>query len=203
MNTVKRVLITGCPRSGLSFLCQLLIDAGASIGESTGTRKDKSYLENDRIRKELDSLLYLRRKSRITRKDVISLKITFDKEVLESDSSVFVYKDPRLIYLYKIFDSLFHPEWVSVRRNEEDTSNSCLHTGFMRGYSTTEEWTNWVSNFNLKSDALESNVDFISTIRPTKVINGDFTEIIDLLVRLGLDTNIDFEKYKSNTLWRV
>jgi len=73
----------------------------------------------------------------------------------------------------------------------------------MRGYSTTEEWTNWVSNFNLKSDALESNVDFISTIRPTKVINGDFTEIIDLLVRLGLDTNIDFEKYKSNTLWRV
>jgi hypothetical protein len=179
------------------------MEAGASVGESTGTRKEKSYLENDRIRKQVNHLLHLRRTSYISKNDVDNFVKEFEIAEMESDADVFVYKDPRLVYFYKILERSLGPEWLIIRRNENDTATSCKNTGYMHGYSSKEEWKSWVHSFNCKLDSLSGYVLKSKEVRPTKIVNGDFDEAIDLINDLGLNTGIDLNKRIGNSIWRI
>ena len=78
-------------------------------------------------------------------------------------------------------------QWIIVRRDPMDIVNSCMRTGFMRGYGTPVGWRYWVMEHEKRfSEMKDAGLD-VREVWPQKMINGEFSEMESVVKELGLE----------------
>jgi hypothetical protein len=115
-----------------------------------------------------------------------------------------MYKSPAIALTWPIWAQAFpDSKWVIVRRDDRDILNSCIKTGFMRGYSDPREWQQWIDAFKDCFEEMKSSLVLVREVWPQKYVNGDFGEIAETVEWLGLRWNPDkVKEYVNPSLWR-
>ncbi len=200
------ILITGCPRSGTAMVAGIFHICGVFSGVT-----DKMY-ENIRVRDYLVKN-YLRKIDMdpngcypilnwypMCFPDYWNEKISEEFISQGLNQERWMYKDCRTTLLWMLWELSF-PEaaWVIVRRKSEDIIESCKKTGYMRTFSekgtyaplgvqSVESAWKWVVNeYIIRFDKITNQVKTQFTVWPEKMAQGNFDEIKNVVLGLGLE----------------
>jgi len=211
------IIITGIPRSGTSLTSGIIELCGAFGGNTTPPNKHnpKGMFENDRIRNELLKPYFAdirydprgqyplpKSINNLPEQENLSNKL---KDIIKEqgyEDGKYYYKGAKIILIWPVWKKAFpNSKWVLVRRNVNDIADSCARTSFMDtfskkyfqskiGVNTEKEGWKWWAKFHIKriNEMLESDIK-IKQVWPSKIINGDFSEIKNTVEWLGLDWN--------------
>jgi len=100
------------------------------------------------------------------------------------------YKGAKMSLLWSLFHNAFpNAKWVIVRRRKDHIVNSCMKTHFMRNRSTEKEWEEWVDIHEKEFVNMHEAGLQVKEVWPSKFIEGDFREIIDIIEWCGMKWN--------------
>jgi len=201
------ILITGAPRSGTSMVAGIIHLLGAWGGNMIGPHLEnpKGFFENGAIKEGVTDpymfnlgydLLGKReipplRKRRIPRlkqdiRNVLSLEGYDDgpwffkspMACLVSSAWIHVYKDAK---------------WIIVRRDIEQNAQACINTSWMIGRSGLQQWVDYVAEYNRRMDLMFDDIDpdSIFSIWPQKIVDGEYSELENAIIALGLNWDED------------
>lgn len=217
--TKTPILITGLPRSGTS-MTTALIDAGGAFGGNVlgpTPANRKGQFENRRICRTVVKR-YLKTLNsdplgQCSWPDLRNLDPTennpFHKllEIIQEDGwdgdCPWYYKEPKMCLIWPAVHNVYpDAKWVICRRNSSDIIRSCKRTAWFRSTLKTEQqWTTWL---NHHLDALEQIKDNCQAreVWPYRFLNGDFSELVDVLDWLGLHFNEEVaNEFVDRSLW--
>ncbi len=213
------IFVTGCPRSGTSLYCGCLVRSGAVGGALCGatSANPKGQYENSAIRNKLIKP-YLRNRcadplGQDPLPDVTNLPdypglrhmvLDMLKEQKVNLQNPWFIKVCKACLIWPVFEKAFpEAKWVIIRRKKEDIITSCLNTSFMRKRRTREEWAEWVDHHVSRFDEMKKFMpDRTFEVWPTKMINGDLTEVKESIEWLGLDWNEDaIVEWIDKSIW--
>ncbi|MEE9356492.1 MAG: sulfotransferase [Methylococcaceae bacterium] len=225
------ILITGAARSGTSMVAGIINLCGAFGGVMSGPNRNnaRGMFENVQIRNKIIKP-YLRTMGldalgQYPLPDITNLSScpnigTKIKEIMENEGynnkqKVF-YKGAKMCLMWPVLHNAFpDAKWVIVRRNTVDIVNSCIKTNFMRAFSRdvfrkavganneAEGWTWWVNQHEKRFAEMEKNGLNIKTIWPELMINGDYSQIFEVIDWLGLKWNDAAKSFIDPKLWRA
>lgn len=219
------ILITGCARSGTSMTAGIVhLIGGAFGGELSPPNKNnaKGMFENQKVRNQLikpflksincDPL------GQFPLPDIEVLKnfadefcIKWQKRIYEiiksqgyNNKSAWFYKGAKMCLIWPIWHRAFpNAQWIIVRREAEDITNSCLRTSFMKAYRKKSGWLGWVAEHEKRFEEMADAKLNIQEVWPQRMIAGDFTEIQIVLNNLGLEWDLDEARsFVDPGLWR-
>lgn len=209
------ILITGAARSGTSLIAGIIEICGGYGGTMFGAHPHnrKGMFENTYIRENImkpylkqigadERCQYpLPKKRKI--KDIPNLEMKINdifKEQGWDGRQTLFYKCTKINHVWNVWDSNFPvAKWVIVRRDSNNIVNSCMRTGFMRAFNnewvrrqvnakTTEEgWFWWVRQHEKRFKEIKHHTNNNIEIYPSKMVEGDFSEIKGLITWLGLE----------------
>ena len=211
------ILVTGCARSGTSMTAGVIDLCGAWGGKLTGAlpHNRRGQFENSVIRNHIIKP-YLRSMNcdplgqkplpdvnNLTpfptlRKQVVDVMKTQDYE-----GGSWYYKGAKMCLMWPIWAEAFPgAKWIIVRRDDEAIINSCLRTGFMRRYNTIDGWQYWIDQHKKRFQEMHEAGLVIREAWPTKMVQGDFTEMQEIIDWLGLRWNdAGVRDFISPALW--
>jgi|APSaa5957512535_1039671.scaffolds.fasta_scaffold05366_11 hypothetical protein len=218
MKENKIIFITGAARSGTSLTAGVIKLSGAWMGSTSGPTiyNKKGMFENGDIRERcikplfnklgvdplaqnpLPNVNLFKEIDPIQWRDRI-LDILKDQGLEENQT--WAYKGAKMCLMWPLFHAAFpKAKWIIVRRRKEEIINSCLRTGFMRGFNTREGWSGWVDEHITRfNEMLNADLD-LREVWPQEMIDGGFKEIKSVIEWLGLDWDqektIDFVEPK-------
>lgn len=212
------ILITGCARSGTSLTAGIIELSGAFGGLTTPPRAHnrKGQFENDTIRNTVIKAYLLRAgfdpMGQNPLPDINNLlEFPNIKECMEKimkkqgykENMPWYYKGAKLCLIWPIIHKAFpNAKWVIVRRNNKDIINSCLKTHFMRAYKDTKGWQKWIDEHKRRFYEMEVNNLNMKYIWPSNFVNGNLTEIQEVINWLGLKYNQNIIKeFIDPKLW--
>ena len=201
------ILITGAARSGTSLTAGIVNICGAFGGELAGPNihNQKGMFENNVIRQTLVKPYLtsigcdpLGQKPLPNIKQVFSVTIeraNIWRRAVEQIMKRQGYKDGPWFYkgakscLYWYLWSLAFPDakWVVVRREPKDIVRSCMQTSFMRAFRDAIGWHRWVETHEQRFGQMVTAGLQVREVWPKKMIDGDFTEIEEVISWLGLE----------------
>jgi len=201
------ILITGAARSGTSMTAGVINLCGAWGGEMVGsTRYNKrGMFENGQIRqdmikpflvsidcdplgqKPLPDINVVRRLALMNHYMWRTQVMRIIENQGHQDNRSWMYKGAKMCLIWPMWFFAFQrARWIIVRRDKDDIINSCLKTGFMSRYDCEQGWGNWVdSHIERFVEMAGAGLD-VKEVWPQKMINGDFTEIREVVESLGL-----------------
>jgi len=216
----KPILITGCARSGTSMTAGIVHLCGAWGGQLAGPNDNnkKGMFENLEIRngvvkpyfralgvdplgqKPLPDITKFfglsERQGENWKQKIFSV---IDKQGYAGQK--WFYKGAKACLFWPLWDKAFpKAKWIIVRRNDEDIINSCLKTGFMRAYNTADGWRKWVEEHKRRFFEMKKYLNVVE-VWPEKMVNGDFSEIQEVIISYGLEWNENAPAFVSPTLW--
>lgn len=198
MKRLPPIFITGLPRSGTSMTAGILNKLGVFAGEtiSGGPANPKGFYENIVIREQIvKSILSFYGKCPLGIKSLPPIdfnpNVLINKQTLSdvlynvildqgySGSLPFMYKDPKLTLMWRIFHSNFpNAYWIIVRRNRSDFIRSCLKTHFMFQHSKDPSfWHEIADTYETRLNDLQNSTNRCVEISTDDVINGDYRSI--------------------------
>jgi hypothetical protein len=211
-NLYNPILITGIERSGSSIVAKIIESCGAFAGNVTEMKENKG------IKKIVDSFYTsqlnipangqnpLPNIDELDIPDLWGSKINSMLEqdgykALQSIEMPWMYKSARIAQIWPIWTYNYpNAKWVIVRRRTGDIIQSCMKTGYMKGYSTQEGWLEWVHNQEKTiNDLIQSGVNY-KVVWPERLAYDDFEQIYEMLDWLGLKPNQDILYLCSNVL---
>lgn len=203
------ILITGAARSGTSMTAGIISLSGAFGGDMNGPNRynKKGMFENNTIRQDIvkpylkslgcdplgqaplpDNNQIFNVTEEQAEKWREKIRSVFDQQGYKGGD--FFYKGAKMCLNWFIWHKAFpSAKWVIVRRDDNDIVRSCLQTGFMRAYRDAVGWHKWVDHHKQKFEQMKVAGLLIKEVWPTKMINGDFTEIESVINWLGLEYN--------------
>lgn len=205
------VLVTGCPRSGTSLTAGILARLGAFCGDVCGPTKAnrKGQFEHKRM-KNIITKPYLRSigADPLGQNPLPEYPLDIPNDnpfsniprVLEEDGwegdRVGMNKEAKLSLLWPVVqDALPKAKWLIVRRDRDEIIQSCFRTSFMYKRRTRQDWMDWVLFHEERFKEILRNCD-AREIWPCKILNGNFSELLDVCDWLGLpfqeDVVVDF-----------
>lgn len=213
------ILITGCARSGTSMTSGIIEICGAFGGQMLmghGRANQKGFFENREIRENIMKPYLILNGADPLGQDPLPdphrlLPLANLQERIEGIITAEGYKDGAWFYkgakmslIWPTFDHAFpDAKWVIVRRNDEDIANSCLRTGFMRAHRDVKGWLRWIDHHKERFEAMKDAGLNVREVWPSKFVNGDYSEIRDVIEHLGLEWKEDAVKeFVSPKLWR-
>ena len=197
------ILITGCARSGTSMSAGIVNICGAFGGGMTGPTRNnkKGMIENSRIRNEvikiylrkincdplgqfpLPNIDYLLDDSEWLKVKV--LQIMKDQGLLSNMD--WFYKGAKMCLIWPLWYKAFPgAKWIIIRRDREEIVQSCMKTSFMRAFDEPEGWRWWVHEHLLRFGEMWHCGLNIREIWPRKIIEGNLSELKDVINWLGL-----------------
>ena len=212
------ILITGCARSGTSMTAGIINICGAWGGEMSGQNKfnKKGMFENTALR-QLVIKPFLRSigvdpLGQYPLPDIFKLPKVSDwrDQILTplviqglKDDFTWFYKCAKACLIWPIWKEAFpKAKWIIVRRRESEIVESCLKTTFMRAFDNYDGWKWWTDQHLLRFGEMWHSGLNIREVWPRKIIEGDLSEIKDVINWLELswseDKIIDFV---SPSLW--
>ena len=105
-------------------------------------------------------------------------------------------------------------KWVIVRRRTGDIVNSCLKTGFMRAFSNRnfqkavgvdnerDGWIWWVQQHLTRFREMIDEGLNVKIVWPERMVDGDFSQMMELMDWLGLKWNPEVLTFIDNKLWK-
>jgi len=216
---LEPILVTGAARSGTSMTAGVFHLCGAWGGQMSGPTSNnrRGMFENARIRNTIVKP-YLKRigvdpLGQHPLPDVNNLPQLRDLrsrvlgEILAQGyrpkQGEWMYKGAKMCLLWPLWHEAFpRARWVVVRREKADIVNSCLRTGFMRAFRDAKGWEGWVEAHEARFSEMHAADLDIHEVWPTKMIQGDFTEIQSAVEDFFLEWREDeVRKFISPTLW--
>ena len=222
------ILITGCARSGTSMIAGAINMCGAFGGVMSGPNRNnqKGMFENAQIRNNVVKP-FLRNNQldilcQFPLPDTHSIEIPDNwrnqvERIIKNEGyqeGPWMYKDPKAALLWTLWAKHFPAsKWVIVRRSTNDIISSCIKTGFMRAFNNDqnqrkvgasnirEGWAWWVNYHIQRFEELKNKVE-CREVWPEKMINGDFTELKEVIEWLGLEWNSEVLTFVDSQLWK-
>lgn len=200
------ILVTGVPRSGTSMVAGVLQICGGSFGVT-----DKMYancrIQNKILKPMLHRAGVCMEGQYPFPKDMQDVMKQADPRFKQLVEDIIwqecpgtpIIKNSRLLLTLMVWD-LSYPDakWVIVRRHDEDIINSCLKTSYMNVWDNldilyqagcktpAEGWKMWVNRYLELIQELKDNGVSYKEVYPDKIVDGDFTELQDVVNWLGL-----------------
>lgn len=197
------ILISGAARSGTSLIAGIIIKCGAWGGNMRGHSRwnPKGQFENEKIRHNvvkpyIKSMGY----DPMCQKplpDINNLQ-PFDMRSRVLDVMVsqgytnghWMYKGPKMCLIWPVWKEAFpDAKWIIVRRETEDIVNSCMRTSFMHAYKHPDGWRMWVAEHEKRFEEMKDADLDVREVWPIKAIQGDFTEVKEMVLDCGLQWN--------------
>lgn len=157
------IFVTGCARSGTSLITEILKGHGVALGEVN------SLSENMAVREGV-----LKPYLRAIGADPLGQSPLPDamepcpalRASVEAAIGPLVepwaYKDAKLALVWPVWADAFpQAKWVLVRRDAEKIAASCVRTPFMRAFTGSAGWLNWVARQEARFDEMRTHLDLI------------------------------------------
>jgi hypothetical protein len=224
------ILITGCARSGTSMVAGIIDLCGAFGGDMQGPNpyNQKGMYENLKIRSTIVrpyfQSLGVDPKAQYPLAETDNIVIPFNwreriinvmKEQGYKDGPWF-YKCPKMCFNWPVWDYAFpNAKWIIVRRRTGDIIASCEKTAFMTAFnnvavqkaigvkSSAEGWKWWVHQHERHfREMLEAGLN-CKIVWPERMVDGDYSQMYEMLEWLGLKWNSDIPKFIEPKLWKA
>jgi len=225
------ILVTGCARSGTSIVGGIINMCGAFGGQmSPGNRHNqKGMFENAVIRNHITKP-YLRSlgvdpMGQWPLPNLENLLIPVDwrqrvEQVLldqgfDGQQKVF-YKGAKMCLFWPVWNYAFpKARWVIVRRRSGDIASSCEKTGFMSAFgrkdvqravgadNERDGWLFWINHHLSCFRAMQDAGLDVRVVWPERAVDGDFSEMKELIDWCRLDWNPDVLGFVDKKLWKA
>lgn len=224
------ILITGCARSGTSMVAGIINMCGAFGGTMSGPNRynEKGMFENHKIRQDLVKPYF--RKIGVDPLGQYPLPNVNEMDIpvnwRERVQNVFLeqgykdgpwfYKGAKMCLHWPVWTYAFpNAKWIIVRRRSGDIVNSCLKTGFMRAFrhqvnqhavGANDEREGWLWWVNQHLDRFREMIDAganCKVVWPERMIDGDYSQINEMLEWLGLEWNSEIPNFIEPKLWKA
>jgi hypothetical protein len=206
----RPIFVVGLPRSGTSLVAGLLHEFGAWTGETVpGTGENiRGFFENNEIRQKI-----LKPTLRAAGGDATGItslpspnadrKLRYPvgdrrvgmrlrmRQIIEEQGynheQRWLYKEPKLTLLWRMFDNAFpDAEWVVVRRDRDSFVKSCIKTSFMAQYSKDPKFWNDVGDeYDTRLDQLMKTVSKVTELQTSDILSGDTADLKRMV--MGMD----------------
>lgn len=204
------VLITGCPRSGTSMTAGILRCCGAYAG------KVNEAFENEEINQTVfdpylrfigcDPKMLWPLPVYQNMKPLAGLirRIETNIKFQGYRHGAWLLKSSRIAVLWPLWMQNFpNAKWVIVRRKDDHIINSCMKTGYMREHKTAAGWQMWVDAYKKRFDDIHLARAYVREVWPSRFINGDLSEVQDVVRWLGLKWNGEaVHNFIKPAMWR-
>jgi len=231
MNVPDPIIITGAARSGTSMIAGVAHLCGAFKGDTgSGQHKNnaKGMFENLQIRNEIIKPLLrdmdidpkaqypLQPKKQVIpahmRNEILRIMLRQGYK-----GGRWMIKEPKITHCWPAFVYAFpRAKWLIVRRRDEEIIKSCMNTGFMNAYckantlreisvdNEQEGWQYWLNIHKQRFyDMIEQGVN-ARMIWPERMVNGDYSEMMDVVDWMGLDWAQDsVHQFIEPRLWKA
>ena len=216
------ILITGVPRSGASMIASVINMCGAFGGNMS----KRGMFGNDKIREELVNPYFkelgadLLGQYPLPKADELSIPTAWRSRVEQImyiegfKTGPWMYKDARLSLMWPVWNYAFpNAKWIIVRRRTGDIINSCLHTGFMKAFSSPENqkavgvntkeegWLWWVHQYEERFVEMITEGVNCKVIWPDRMVHGDYQQMYQTLEWLGLSWKSEVLSLIDPLLW--
>lgn len=209
-NVDRPILITGCARSGTSWVARLIDTAGAFGGKTAGPNRNnrKGMFENVAIRNTIikpylreqgwDPLgqhpLPVRSKCHHQAKDLgPQWRSRFMSIMLSHGyrSGPIYYKGAKMCLVWPIWHWAFpNARWIIVRRADDGIIDSCLRTNFMRAFQGRQGWQRWIDEHKRCFREMEAGGLDIVSVWTDKLAHGDTDELKKAIAHCGLTLDL-------------
>jgi len=208
------ILITGCARSGTSMVAGIINMCGAFGGDMSGPNHNnaKGMFENACIRNTIVKPYY--QKLGVDKLGQFPLPTPENliipagwKDQVEGvieqegyEGGEWMYKGAKMCQHWPVWDYSFpDAKWIIVRRKTGDIINSCMRTGFMRAFVRSgnqkavdvknehDGWLWWVHQHEDRFREMLKAALNCMIIWPDRMVDGDFTQIEEMIEWLGLE----------------
>lgn len=215
------ILITGCARSGTSLTAGIVEACGAFGGKMSGATNsnEKGMFENEKIKKLVKSYLRSAGADPMGQYPLPTFEQLVAHPFPKLNSSVisimekegykkgpWFYKCAKACLMWYLWDKAFpKAKWIIVRRNSDEIINSCLEAHFMKAYEDQAGWQTWIdAHQKLFWEICDSLQDSVMEVWPAKAIDGDLSEMQDMIKFLGLKWNDKkVQEFIDPELWHV
>lgn len=191
------ILITGAPRSGKTFIAEILQECGVFVGTSDKLLENRIISEKliDPFFKfngiETNQVTNLPDSTQLFMpanwKDWIHNRLTQDGL---KDGQKWLYKSCNVALTWTIWN-YHYPEakYIIIRRSEKEIINSCVKTAYITGYDTEEGWKQMIYQYNsIFTDMVMAGLN-CQVVWPDRMVTGDYSQIYKLLEWLGVEWN--------------
>jgi len=218
------ILITGVPRSGASMIASVINMCGAFGGNMS----KRGMFGNDKIREEIVDPYFkelgadLLGQYPLPSINDLSIPTAWRSRVEQImyiegfKTGPWMYKDARLSLMWPVWNYAFpNAKWIIVRRRTGDIINSCLHTGFMKAFSSPENqkavrvntkeegWLWWVHQYEERFVEMITEGVNCKVIWPDRMVHGDYQQMYQTLEWLGLSWKSEVLSLIDPLLWHT
>lgn len=199
------IFILGLPRSGTSMIAGSLHLCGAWVGETIpggGIENPEGFFENRFLREAVYKKILAG-----TKADPLGIEPLPDLETLPQVNDLYQtaydllnhegydfkqpwrFKEPKLCLLWPVYYKAFpNARWIVVRRDEDAVIDSCMRTSFMARHGKDRIfWRQWTKEYLRRLDVLKTTVPYAWEIWSQPLIDGDLTDLRNLVEWLNLD----------------
>jgi hypothetical protein len=224
------ILITGCARSGTSLVAGIINMRGAFGGVMSGPNSSnaKGMFENVRIRNDVVKPYFqslgVDKMGQYPLPDIDSLPIPYNwrkrvENIMISEGyegGPWMYKGAKMCLHWPVWHYAFpNAKWIIVRRKPTDIIRSCMRTGFMTAFnnkpnqirvganSAEEGWAWWIEQHKKRFiEMIEEGLN-VKQIWPERMVQGDYTQINEMLNWLGLEWGPEITEFIEPKLWKA
>lgn len=224
------ILITGAARSGTSMVAGVINICGAFGGNMSGPNRNnaKGMFENARIRNTIVKPFFreigVDPLGQYPLPDVNNLIVPTNwkarvEDVIKHEGykeGPWMYKGAKMCLHWPVWHYAFpNAKWVIVRRPTRDIIRSCTRTGFMRAFmnqrnqkavgvdSAEAGWLWWVHQHEARFVEMINEGLNIKIVWPHRMVDGDYSQMMELVDWLGLDWNPEVLNFIEPKLWKA
>lgn len=202
------IFVTGIERSGSSIVARIINLCGAFTGPITEMQENKDirdmvieYYKGAQVDPSGQFPLPQPSKLNIPVDWKNRVNRTLSSQKYQEDCS-WVYKSAKLAQIWPIWNYAYpNAKWIIVRRRTGDIIQSCVQTGFMKAFKNEEirkqvgvstEQEGWLWWIHEQEKQFVSMIEFgvnCKVVWPERMVNGDYSQINEMLDWLGLSWN--------------
>jgi len=221
-NLNSPILITGAQRSGSTIIARIIAMSGAFIGRTS------EMMENDFVK---DLVINYYSSIKVDKKGQFPLPntkellipVNWKKEIYSRLKLEMIKKEEDIPWMFKSFTNCQiwpiwnyafpNAKWIIVRRRTGDIISSCMKTAYMNAFkdkaiqkavgaeTEQEGWLWWVHQHEkLFTEMIETGLN-CKIIWPERMVNGDYTQIFEMLEWIGLKWDDSIIKTIDPLLW--
>ena len=206
------IIVSGVPRSGGGIIAQILDKAGIYSG---GVDKTNSF-ENTQLQTKVVHPYF--KSIDVDEKgqyplpnssyaQPIKWDLFVEHAIKKTNGRNWFVKDSKAILIWKVWQHVYpNTKWIIVRRRTGDIVNSCLHTDYMNAFNSekvrriigvatiSQGWKWWVHRYEERILELLEKGN-IKIVYPERIINGDYSQLYDVLNWANVEVTDDLKKY--------
>ena len=127
-----------------------------------------------------------------------------------------MYKGAKLCLHWPVWEYAFpNAKWIIVRRKTSDIINSCIRTGFMSAFGNRsnqvqvgakDEWDGWLWWVHQHEERFVEMIQAglnCKVIWPERMVDGDYSQIKEMLEWLGLEWGSEITEFIEPKLWKA